>query len=67
MEKSWKKDWHDRHINNKSFMQGDFILLYDSKYQKHPGKLQMHWLGPFIVVGIRETGAIKLTQLNGVL
>jgi hypothetical protein len=28
------------------------VLLYDNKYQKHPGKLQMHWLGPFIVAEI---------------
>jgi hypothetical protein len=28
------------------------VLLYDNKYQKHLGKLQMHWLGPFIVVEI---------------
>jgi hypothetical protein len=43
------------------------MLLYDNKYQKHPGKLQMHWLGPFIVVEIRESGAVKLAQLDGVL
>jgi hypothetical protein len=41
-----------RHIKSKIFNQGDKVLLYDSRYQKHPGKLCMHWLGPFIVVEI---------------
>jgi hypothetical protein len=38
VEKSSKKSWHDRHIKHKSFAQGDLVLLYDNKYQKHPGK-----------------------------
>jgi hypothetical protein len=52
VEKSRQKYWHDRHINTKRFVQGDKVLLYDSHYQKHPGKLCMHWLGPFLVVEI---------------
>jgi hypothetical protein len=52
MEKSQQKAWHDQHINRKSFVQGDLVLLYDSKYQKHSGKVQLHWLGPFIIVEI---------------
>jgi hypothetical protein len=49
MEKDRKKAWHDMNINTKKFVQGDQVMLYDSKYQKHSRKLQMHWLGPFIV------------------
>jgi hypothetical protein len=52
VEKERHKYWHDRHIKTKVFSQGDKVLLYDSQYQKHPGKLRMHWLGPFIVVEI---------------
>jgi hypothetical protein len=53
VEKARQKSWHDRHIKSKIFTQGDKVLLYDnSRYQKHPGKLCMHWLGPFIVVEI---------------
>jgi hypothetical protein len=51
-EKERQKSWHDKHINTKVFVQGDKVLLYDSQCQKHPGKLCMHWLGPFIVVKI---------------
>jgi transposase InsO family protein len=32
VEKARKKAWHDRHIKSNSFMQGDQVLLYDSRY-----------------------------------
>jgi hypothetical protein len=67
VEKARQKSWHDRHIKSKIFAQGDKVLLYDSRYQKHPGKLCMHWLGPFIVAEIRHSGAVKLAQLDGIL
>jgi hypothetical protein len=49
MENFRKKSWHDKYIKIKSFALGDQVLLYNSKYQKHPGKLKMHCLKPFIV------------------
>lgn len=67
VEKSQQKAWHDLHVKRKEFDKGDLVLLYDSKYQKHPGKLQMHWLGPFTVADIRKTGAVQLAQLDGTL
>jgi hypothetical protein len=67
VEKERQKSWHDRHINTKVFMQGDKVLLYDSQYQKNPGKLCMHWLGPFIIAEIRPLGAVKIVQLDGML
>jgi hypothetical protein len=58
VEKARQKSWHDHHIKTKVFIQGDKVLLYDNRYQKHPGKLRMHWLGPFIVAEIRPSGAV---------
>ena len=52
VEKDQQKAWHDRHIKNKQFHQGDLVLLYDNKFLKHLGKLQMHWLGPYLVNSI---------------
>jgi hypothetical protein len=67
VEKARKKYWHDRHTKTKVFAQGNKVLLYDSRYQKHPGKLCMHWLGPFIVVEIRPSGAFIIAQIDGML
>ena len=43
--KDRQKAWHDLHIKNRKFAEGYLVMLYDSKFMKHPGKLQMHWLG----------------------
>ena len=48
VEKDRQKAWHDRHIKNKQFSQGYFVLLYDNKFIKHLGKLQMHRLGLYL-------------------
>jgi hypothetical protein len=48
-------------------LQGDFVLLSENRYHKNMEKIQMHWLGPFIVEKIHESGAVKLVQLDGVL
>ena len=40
-------------------------LLYDSKFTKNLGKLQMHWLGPYVIHFIIDGGAMQLQQLDG--
>ena len=32
---------------------------------KHPGKLQMHWLGLYLIHSITSGGAVQLQQLDG--
>ena len=43
------------------------MLLYDYKFLNHPGKLHMHWLGPYLVNSITSGGAIQLQQLDGAM
>jgi hypothetical protein len=40
-----RKTWHDKHVKKKSLQKGDWALLYDSRFQDFPGKLQTRWLG----------------------
>lgn len=49
----------------KTFRVEHRALLYDNKFQKFPGKLEMHWLGPFIVAEIKGSGMVRLTKLDG--
>jgi hypothetical protein len=49
VQKARDKSWHDRHIKKKTFKEGDLVLMYDNKSIQHPGKLRMHWLGPYEV------------------
>ena len=39
------KDWYNHHLKDKrkAFEEGGLVLLYDSRYRCHPGKLKMRW------------------------
>ena len=39
--------------------------MYDKKNFKQPGKLETHWLGPYVVKEITDGGAVKLEKLDG--
>jgi hypothetical protein len=65
VQKEREKAYHDRHIKKKAFKQGDLVLLYDSKFMKHPGKFRTHWLGPFEVAYVTEGGVAQLKTLKG--
>jgi hypothetical protein len=38
-------------------------LLYNSKSFQHPGKMRMHWLGPYKVKLVTDGGAVNLRDL----
>jgi hypothetical protein len=40
VQKGREKAYHDRHIKKKVFKQGDLVLVYNSKFIKHPGKFR---------------------------
>eukprot|EP00253_Pinus_taeda_P019914 PITA_19914 len=44
-----RKIWHDKNIKERKFQEGDWALLYDSRYKDFKGKLRTRWLGPYIV------------------
>jgi hypothetical protein len=58
IQKVRDKAWHDHHIKRNTFKEGDLVLLYDSKKLQHPGKMRMHWLGPYEVKTITNGGDI---------
>ena len=67
VEKQRHKSLHDRHITTKQFKVGGLVLMYDSKFLKHSGKLKIHWLGRYVVAHITEAGVVKLYKLDGIL
>ena len=56
VHKEREKAYHDRHIKKKVFKQGDLVLVYESKFMKHPGKFRTHWIGPYEVAYVIEGG-----------
>jgi hypothetical protein len=59
VHKARDKAWHDRHIKR------TYFLVYDSKSLQHPGKLRMHWLGPYEVNTVTYGRAVQLKNLGG--
>jgi hypothetical protein len=58
VQKARDKSWHDRQIKKKTFKEGDLVLMYDSKSFQHPGKLKIHWLGPYEVKSLIDGGYV---------
>eukprot|EP00253_Pinus_taeda_P028752 PITA_28752 len=57
--------WHDALIKDKIFHEGDWALLYDSRFQDFPGKLQTHWLGPYEIQEFHDNGTLTLITIDG--
>jgi hypothetical protein len=58
VQKERAKAYHDRHIKKKIFRQVDLVLVYDSKFIKHPGMFRTHWLGSYEITYIIEGGVV---------
>jgi hypothetical protein len=65
VQKEQEKAYHDRHIKKNIFRQGDLVLVYDSKFIKHPRKFRTHWIGPYEITYVTEGGDAQLKTLNG--
>lgn len=62
VQKEKEKACHDRHIKKKKFKDGDLVFLYDGKFAKFLGNLQMHWLGLYIIREVIERRRIPTHQ-----
>lgn len=47
------------------FKKGDWTLLYDSKFQDFPRKLQTRWLDPYEIQEVHNNGTLTLTTIDG--
>ncbi|XP_050890539.1 uncharacterized protein LOC127095943 [Lathyrus oleraceus] len=58
------KKWHDQKLQRKEFVEGQLVLLFNSRLKIFPGKLKSRWPGPFMVHKVFPHGAIKLKNPN---
>jgi hypothetical protein len=56
---------NNRYIKKKMFKEGDLVLMYDIKSLQHPGKIRMHWLGPYEVIYVTDGAIVQLRDLTG--
>ena len=52
--------WHDRHINQREFQEGDLALLFNSRLKLFSGKLRSRWLGLFKDMKVYLYGEIDI-------
>ena len=57
IQQQWAK-WH------KFFREGDWVLLYDSRFQDFPRKLQTRWLGPYEIYKVHDNGTLTLVTID---
>ena len=60
-----KKSYYDSKLKLKVFKPNDLVLLYDSRFQHFPGKLQVQWHGPYRVLECFPNGSIQLADFSG--
>ncbi|GKC14885.1 hypothetical protein Tco_1011667 [Tanacetum coccineum] len=61
------KRWHDSKLRgDKNFKVGDKVLLFNSRFKMHPGKLKSRWYGPNVVKIVYPYGIIEIIDRNGI-
>jgi hypothetical protein len=58
------KQWHDKRILKREFHVGEKVLLYSSRLRFFAGKLLSKWEGPYAVVEVYRSRAIKIASLK---
>ncbi|XP_038885849.1 uncharacterized protein LOC120076148 [Benincasa hispida] len=58
--KEKSKKWHDDRIKNRTFVEGQQVLLFNAHLRLFPGKLKSRWSGPFCIKTIFSHGAVEL-------
>src|SRR3954464_205213 len=65
MFKEKVKKWNDKRILKREFNVGDKVLLIRSHFRFSPGKLLSRWEGPFHIIEVYRSGAIKIYNFEG--
>jgi hypothetical protein len=60
-----RKMYYDSKLEPKILNPNDLILLYDSRFQKFPGKFKMRWFGPYRVLKSYPNGSVELQDFAG--
>nr|GEV88743.1 hypothetical protein [Tanacetum cinerariifolium] len=55
------KRWHNSRLRgDKNFKVGDGVLLFNSRFKMHPGKLKSRWYGPNVVKPMYPYGTVEI-------
>ncbi|GJZ61421.1 reverse transcriptase domain-containing protein [Tanacetum coccineum] len=61
------KRWHDSRLRwDKNFKVGYKVLLFNSRFKMHLGKLKSRWYGPNVVKTMYSYGTMEIIDRNGI-
>ncbi|GJU88270.1 reverse transcriptase domain-containing protein [Tanacetum coccineum] len=61
------KKWHDSRLRgDKNFKEGDKVLIFNSRFKMHPGKLKSKWYGPCVVKTVHPYRTVEIINKNEV-
>ncbi|GKA69296.1 hypothetical protein Tco_0775360 [Tanacetum coccineum] len=61
------KRWHDSRLHgDMNFKVGDKVLLFNSRFKMHPGKLKSRWYGSNVVKTMYPYETIEIIDRNGI-
>ena len=60
-----RKSYYDSKLQPKVLKENDLVLLYDSRFQKFPGKFKMRWFGPYKILKAYSNGSMELMDFAG--
>ena len=53
--------WHDRRIMRRELLEGDLVLLFNSRLRLFPEKLHSQWSGPFTISPVFPHCVVEVT------
>ncbi|XP_016185596.1 uncharacterized protein LOC107627260 [Arachis ipaensis] len=56
------KKWHDQKLARREFVEGQKVLLYNSRLKFFPGKLKSRWSDPFTILKVSPYGHVELME-----
>ncbi|XP_052113790.1 uncharacterized protein LOC127744938 [Arachis duranensis] len=56
------KKWHDQKIATREFVEGQKVLLYNSRLKFFLGKLKSRWSEPFTILKVFPYGHVELIE-----
>ncbi|GJQ90316.1 putative nucleotidyltransferase, ribonuclease H [Tanacetum coccineum] len=61
------KKWHDSRLRgDKIFKAGNKVLIFNSRFKMHPGKLKSKWYDPCVVKTVHPYGTMEVIDKKGV-
>jgi len=54
------KKHHDKKLLHRTFLEGQAVLLFNSRLRLFPGKLKSKWSGQFTVKQVQSDGAVEI-------